>query len=288
MDRKNFTKKYQDGLKGSERELIVIEKNEENTEEALVSDDEEEKSIDHELQCSICRATFDDPKTLICQHTFCSSCIERSIPEQPDVIPWLKCPTCQKESLVPSCINTTLRNIIEEKYPEKAKKRKEKQKREEINTSLRERVLKEFRAEFFKNSGRNLNDLESISQSGLQNSRIRGYQTARIPRMFENGWRTPNYNDYSDAREYNNKKTKIIDGNHKSIVLLKRFIFIATIILHIMGVIIGLVVWKDVGAVMGMLIVSFFILSFLIMVAFKEHTSLMIKQDIEYGMGYVN
>ena len=288
MDRNLHTGKRSYVIKGTEPEFAELEHSEEHNEEDPLLD-EEESSIDQvedpELRCSICKQIFYDPKTLICQHTYCSACIVKSIPEQSDIIPWLKCVICWKESLVPSSINTTLRNIIEEKYPELSKKRKEKQEREEIKSSLKEQVLKEFQAEFLKNLGRNVNDLESVPNSGhreVVRTQRRGYQVARTPRMFENVWRTPNYNGSVDAMEYNNVKTK--EGNHRIIVFLKRFIIIAPTILHIIGIFIGIMAWKYFGTDMGMLIILFFILSSLIVVARKEHDNLTLNQDMEYGM----
>lgn len=59
------------------------------------------QSVDlHNLECSICLKTINEPKLLTCSHTFCKSCLERVSAAQHDPTN-LSCPICRKLTAVP-------------------------------------------------------------------------------------------------------------------------------------------------------------------------------------------
>ncbi|XP_072180217.1 uncharacterized protein [Diadema setosum] len=53
------------------------------------------------LECPICLTLFNQPKSLICSHTFCKDCLQQICQTQPSR-QTIACPICRKETLVPS------------------------------------------------------------------------------------------------------------------------------------------------------------------------------------------
>jgi hypothetical protein len=45
------------------------------------------------LECSICLETFDDPRTLLCLHSFCKKCLENFVDGKRE--DELNCPVCR-------------------------------------------------------------------------------------------------------------------------------------------------------------------------------------------------
>ena len=71
-------------------------------EEMESSDDWEE--IKKEITCSICYELFTDPRTLPCLHTFCKSCIQRSVESGLAEVPegFFECPLCRAHVPLPA------------------------------------------------------------------------------------------------------------------------------------------------------------------------------------------
>lgn len=65
------------------------------------------------LTCGVCSELFDDPKLLPCLHTFCSSCLERSLQEN-SVRPGQEflCPVCHQRIQVPARGASDFKNNI--------------------------------------------------------------------------------------------------------------------------------------------------------------------------------
>ena len=59
-----------------------------------------EEQIEDIITCDVCMERMKDPKVLLCQHTFCQSCVERLA--QMNRGNGLSCPTCRKMTPVPS------------------------------------------------------------------------------------------------------------------------------------------------------------------------------------------
>lgn len=75
------------------------------------------EQLEEELTCPVCCGLFEDPRVLLCSHSFCKKCLEGLLdglraPRSP-----LKCPTCRKESPHNGAnslqINYSLRAIVD-------------------------------------------------------------------------------------------------------------------------------------------------------------------------------
>ena len=70
-----------------------------------------EASIDNSLKCILCSEPFINPYSTLCNHTFCLSCITKSIEEHD------RCPTCGKRSIsiqgVKPFINSSIHDLLD-------------------------------------------------------------------------------------------------------------------------------------------------------------------------------
>lgn len=77
------------------------------------------EQLEEELTCPICCGLFDDPRVLLCSHSFCKKCLEGLLEGNrgPAFRAPFKCPTCRKESPHNGAnslqINYSLRGIVE-------------------------------------------------------------------------------------------------------------------------------------------------------------------------------
>ncbi|XP_029936407.1 tripartite motif-containing 13 isoform X2 [Myripristis murdjan] len=75
--------------------------------------------LEEDLTCPICCCLFDDPRVLLCSHSFCKKCLEGILEGNrgPAWRPPFKCPTCRKETPHNGAnslqINYSLRGIVE-------------------------------------------------------------------------------------------------------------------------------------------------------------------------------
>ncbi|XP_068185325.1 tripartite motif-containing 13 isoform X1 [Antennarius striatus] len=75
--------------------------------------------LEEELTCPICCCLFEDPRVLLCSHSFCKKCLERLLEGSrgPAFRTPFKCPTCRKETPHNGAnslqINYSLRGIVE-------------------------------------------------------------------------------------------------------------------------------------------------------------------------------
>ena len=56
---------------------------------------------DKEVNCSLCRQPYRDPRLLPCLHTFCFDCLKKLLDDSTDHQADLLCPTCSERSPLP-------------------------------------------------------------------------------------------------------------------------------------------------------------------------------------------
>ncbi|KAM4559090.1 tripartite motif-containing 13 isoform 1-T1 [Odontesthes bonariensis] len=77
------------------------------------------EQLEEELTCPVCCGLFEDPRVLLCSHSFCKKCLDGLLEGNrgPAFRTPLKCPTCRKESPHNGAntlqINYSLRGIVE-------------------------------------------------------------------------------------------------------------------------------------------------------------------------------
>ncbi|XP_041857145.1 tripartite motif-containing 13 [Melanotaenia boesemani] len=77
------------------------------------------EQLEEELTCPVCCGLFEDPRVLLCSHSFCKKCLEGLLEGNrgPAFRAPLKCPTCRKETPHNGAnslqINYSLRGIVE-------------------------------------------------------------------------------------------------------------------------------------------------------------------------------
>ncbi|XP_061580593.1 tripartite motif-containing 13 [Cololabis saira] len=77
------------------------------------------EQLEEELTCPVCCSLFEDPRVLLCSHSFCKKCLEGLLEGSrgPAFRAPLKCPTCRKETPHNGAnslqINYSLRGIVE-------------------------------------------------------------------------------------------------------------------------------------------------------------------------------
>ena len=57
--------------------------------------------LQQEITCPLCLDTFEDPRVLSCQHTYCKKCLEALIARGRGTSPTIICPECRKSTDVP-------------------------------------------------------------------------------------------------------------------------------------------------------------------------------------------
>ena len=57
--------------------------------------------LQQEITCPLCLDTFEDPRVLSCQHTYCKKCLEALISRARGTSPVITCPECRKSTQVP-------------------------------------------------------------------------------------------------------------------------------------------------------------------------------------------
>jgi hypothetical protein len=113
--------------------------------------------IDELLKCDVCKDTLYNAPTLICQHTFCESCI----------ISLKECPMCRLKLYHPSKKNQLINDIVLILYgSEKTTELDNKNNKEKMEKELLPIVLKEMKTNFNKSI---LNNNEKDNQSSTPN-----------------------------------------------------------------------------------------------------------------------
>ena len=141
-----------------------------DTKDSLKNDiDYIDEILNETLKCDVCKDLLNEPKTLLCQHTFCSSCIS-SLKE---------CPMCRLKLYLPSKNNDIFTNLIGLFYgSEKVEELKNKNKKEQIEKELLPKLLAEMST--------NLNNTIKDSKSNSNNSNNSNNLIVNEPNIINN------------------------------------------------------------------------------------------------------
>ena len=125
--------------KEPEKEIKEIKK-----EQLEIKKDEKELSledIEECVKCDVCKDVLYDAKTILCQHTFCGSCL----------VSLKECPMCRLKLFLPSNNNNIFNNLANILYgKEKVAELKNKTKRDKLEKELNKTILDELQNSFNK------------------------------------------------------------------------------------------------------------------------------------------
>jgi len=100
-----------------------------------------DSEVDDFLRCDVCKDSFYDPITLLCQHSFCSYCVSTL----------KECPMCRLKLHLPKQRNLLLTKAIEILYgPEKLEELNSKFHLTKLEKEIRPQVEKDLRNDFDK------------------------------------------------------------------------------------------------------------------------------------------
>jgi hypothetical protein len=109
--------------------------------------------IEDFLKCDVCKDIFNEPKTLLCQHTFCTTCL----------ISLKECPMCRLKLYLPENTNNIFNNLVGLIYgSDKIKELEERHKREKLEKEILPKVIDEL------NSNLNKTIKTSTNNSNIQ------------------------------------------------------------------------------------------------------------------------
>jgi hypothetical protein len=118
------------------------------------------------IKCDVCKDLLNEPKTLLCQHTFCSSCISNL----------KECPMCRLRLFLPNKTNDIFTNIIGLLYgSEKIEELKNKNKKEHLEKELLPKVLEEMTNNFnntikdIKNNNSSTSNILNAQEPAMDN-----------------------------------------------------------------------------------------------------------------------
>jgi hypothetical protein len=93
------------------------------------------EDIEEFLKCDVCKDILNDPRTLLCQHTFCATCL----------ISLKECPMCRLKLYLPEKSNDTFNKLIGLIYgPEKIKELEDRHRKEKIEKEMLPKVIDEL------------------------------------------------------------------------------------------------------------------------------------------------
>ncbi len=132
------------------KEIIDETKETEKVENKMTEPDLND--IEEHLKCDVCKDFFNEPKTLFCQHTFCSSCL----------ISQKECPMCRLKIHLPDGTNNIFDVLVAALYGnEKVKELENRHKKEKLEKEMLPKVLAELNS--------NLNSTLKTSNSNSSN-----------------------------------------------------------------------------------------------------------------------
>lgn len=93
------------------------------------------EDIEDFLKCDVCKDILNDPRTLLCQHTFCSTCL----------ISLKECPMCRLKLYLPEESNKTFNKLIGLIYgSEKIKELEDRHRKEKMEKEMLPKVIDEL------------------------------------------------------------------------------------------------------------------------------------------------
>lgn len=99
------------------------------------------EDIEECVKCDVCKDVLYDAKTILCQHTFCGSCL----------VSLKECPMCRLKLFLPSNNNNIFNNLANILYgKEKVAELKNKTKRDKLEKELNKTILDELQNSFNK------------------------------------------------------------------------------------------------------------------------------------------
>jgi hypothetical protein len=99
------------------------------------------EDIEECVKCDVCKDVLYDAKTILCQHTFCGSCL----------VSLKECPMCRLKLFLPSNNNNIFNNLANILYgKEKVAELKNKTKRDKLEKELNKTILDELQTSFNK------------------------------------------------------------------------------------------------------------------------------------------
>jgi hypothetical protein len=108
---------------------------------SISSDKIKLENIEETIKCDVCKDILYNSVTLVCQHTFCNSCIT----------PLKECPMCRLKIHNPVRTNKLMNDIVLILYgPEKCDELNNKNKKELMEKELLPKVLEEMKSDFNK------------------------------------------------------------------------------------------------------------------------------------------
>jgi hypothetical protein len=99
----------------------------------------DEDTVEDFLKCDVCKDIFNEPKTLLCQHTFCSTCL----------ISLKECPMCRLKLYIPDKTNNLFDKIVGVLYDaDKVKELQSRHRREKLEREITPKVIEEMNRNF--------------------------------------------------------------------------------------------------------------------------------------------
>jgi hypothetical protein len=93
------------------------------------------EEIEDFFKCDVCKEVFNDPRTLLCQHTFCNSCL----------VSLKDCPMCRLKIYLPTDNNNIFNDLIGVVYgAEKVKEFQMKHQKDKLEKEMLPKVLEEL------------------------------------------------------------------------------------------------------------------------------------------------
>lgn len=130
------------------QQLIDLDDSSKNSEQVMRID---EDLLENSLKCNICKEIFNEPVTLLCNHTYCYSCLIGM--KKTNYYVYKKCPLCDAKIWLPPnhTVNYTLRDVIIATFGrEFYDNEKENRKKSIIKSEMKDEIKNEIKDEMWR------------------------------------------------------------------------------------------------------------------------------------------